>query len=458
MKYTGDPFVDAGGAALEYLQNKFPQKNLIELIEYSAKIFIYNWNNKIDSLQLNSLITHNSRKGSKAKQDKALESTLIFFKDLFGDGKNSVAHGYCRICGIKDKLYKAGREIYPLSGSAAFVNFHHAHEEGFFLCKDCITKLFFLPFMILQMGGNLALLHISNEKIKNYWTEKTIDKNINKIARNISGGILSADLKNPKNALFDIAKELIINFDAYNEVLQLFYFTNFGSKPFCEIYTMPNSVFVYISKVLRNCREEWFLFVGRYYKISKSEWDYDNNEWIVNNTHLSENKYKNNQNIVFEYLLSGRSLIPIFRKFYKERLKRNYGIDVLLLDYYLMEVKKMNTEQLTVIKRLGESIIEIAKKEGNIKKYLTVLEKSSRAYQLRAAIISLIKKNYLQGNEEPLLTLNEYVEYLFPDGQNWSEIRDILIIYLYELLHKENVRIEIEDTLPEEPLEELNEI
>lgn len=462
MEYTGDPFVDAGGAALEYLQNKFPDKSLLELIEYSARIFIFNWNNKIDSLQLNSLITHNSKRGTKEKQEKALRDIKSFFSTLLKEKNKSGFKDSCRICGKDGELLKVGREFYPMSGSGAFVNFHHSHEEGLLICNKCILKLFFLPFMVLKMGGNLGLLHITDEVTKDFWITKTIDENFNKLSKNISAEILSSEYSNPKNALFNIAHEMILRFDVEDKVLQYYYFTNFGSKPICELFILPNSVFRYISKVLRNCKKDWYIFIKRYYKMKrKFEWDFERKEWVTKKKEdVDESKYKNNYNFIFERLLNNISLIPTFRNFFKESLKNKVCISTLLVDYYLKEVKGMKDDQIAILRKLGNAVFEVAKQEGNIKKYLALLEKSRRPHELRAAIINLVKKNYLQGNTEPLITLDDYVTYLFPDGQNWSEIRDILIIYLYELLHKENIEVELEEDINvlENDNEELTEI
>jgi CRISPR-associated protein Cst1 len=73
------------------------------------------------------------------------------------------------------------------------------------------------------------------------------------------------------------------------------------------------------------------------------------------------------------------------------------------------------------------------------------LEGSSKAYQLRSSLINIIKKNYTVGNKETIVTLDEWVTYLFPDGQYWGEVRDLLLIFLYEKMHENNMQIDIED-------------
>ena len=255
MSFTGDPFVDAGNVVIEELKKIFPSKKTIDLIDMASDWFIYNWNGKIDSLQLNSNITHNSKRGTDEKRKKAKEDTMNFFKDLLNNGNNATNLGYCRICGKDEKLFRVGRDIYPLSGSGAFVNYHHSHEDGLLLCKDCIIKLFFLPLAVVQMGGQLALLHLHSDGMIEYWLEKVVKVNLNNLSKGVSVGLLKSDFTNPKNALFNMAMEMILNFNLDNEYLQLYYFTNFGAAPDCEIYNLPNLIFIYLSKVLRYCRK-----------------------------------------------------------------------------------------------------------------------------------------------------------------------------------------------------------
>ena len=106
----------------------------------------------------------------------------------------------------------------------------------------------------------------------------------------------------------------------------------------------------------------------------------------------------------------------------------------------------MEGEQLQLIIRISDVIFDLSKKENNFKKYLTLLESAGKAYQLRGALLKIIKAHYQSGANEPLVRLNEYVEYLFPDGQYWGEVRDLLLISLYERMHDERINI---DELPD---------
>lgn len=446
---TGDPFVDAGNLALQVLKKRFPDKNILGLIQFVTGIYVDAWNGKINPLFLNSKITNPAFKGNAKR-----EETLKLFKNYWTNKKDASLQ-YCRICGQKNELFTTGRDSLCLSGSGKFVNFHHSHEQGIQLCACCHTKLFFLPMIVIYLGRNLTIIDCNSDRLKKFWTGKTINKNLDKIGRSISEGILKYEYSNPINAIFNMASEIITesNGKIHEESLLLYHFTNFGASPDCDIYSIPNPVFKYMNYVINHCGRDWYIFVNRYYKIKKSEWDNENQYWVKSGKKpekIEKNDYLNNPNIVFERLIANKSILPLLCRFFKE-LKGNYkqNLNILLADSYVMEVLKMKKEQVRLIKKIADVVYDLTRNEGNLKKYLTMFEGTSKAYQLRHALLKVIKQNYLKGNKEPVCRLDEYVDYLFPDGHYWGEVRDMLLIYLYEKMHDAEIKIEVEENEPE---------
>lgn len=443
---TGDPFVDAGNLALQSLSKRFLDKNIFDLIEFVTNIYVDTWKGKINSLYLNSKITNPAFQGNTKKTE-----TLKMFKNHLTYKKDNGSLKYCRICGEKSILFTTGRDSLCLSGSGAFVNFHHSHEKGIQLCAFCLTKLFFLPMIVIYLGGNLAIIDCNSDALKKFWLKQTLNKNLDKKGRNISEGILKYKYSNPVNAIFNMASDIITEKadELKNESLLLYHFTNFGASPDCNIHSIPNPVFKYMNYVINHCGKDWYIFINRYYRIKKSEWDGVNQYWLKSGKHpekIEKNDYLNNPNIVFERLIANKTILPLLCRFFKE-LSSNHkqSFNILLADRYVMEVLKMKKEQVSLIKKIADVVYEIAKNEGNLKKYLTKFEGASKAYQLRHVLLKVIKQNYINGNKEPVCRLDEYVDYLFPDGQYWGEVRDMLIIYLYEKMHDEDIKIEVDD-------------
>jgi len=66
-----------------------------------------------------------------------------------------------------------------------------------------------------------------------------------------------------------------------------------------------------------------------------------------------------------------------------------------------------------------------------------------------------VAANYVAMNENPIVTVDDYVNYLFPDGSYWAEIRDILLIAIYQELHErdlisEELKVELDSEVEKE--------
>ena len=78
-----------------------------------------------------------------------------------------------------------------------------------------------------------------------------------------------------------------------------------------------------------------------------------------------------------------------------------------------------------------------------ISKTIKYLDGCRNAHSLRRVIAKWNGDNVKAG-KEPLIRVEEYVNYLFADGSNWSEIRDVLIIAIFEKSYDKGKRIDAE--------------
>ncbi|MDD5766544.1 MAG: type I-B CRISPR-associated protein Cas8b1/Cst1 [Candidatus Marinimicrobia bacterium] len=463
FKPTGDPFVDAGGNALKYLMEMFSEKSISDLIELATEIYVTDWGKNVYNVFHTNAVKKLGTESLRMVFDSYIKE--IELSDSQGSDKMVFTKKRnCEICGQLTILYPSSREFFPLTGSGALVNYYTSHKEGSLICGNCSIKLFFLPLIVIQTGEMLALLHTENQKSQEYWIKKTIAENISKISKKISVGIIKSEFGNPKNALFKFASDIIteVNDDTLSDYLQLYHFTNFGAAPNCDIYRLPNPIFLFLNKVIRYCHSDWYVFIQKHYHIKKSSWDYTDDQWISgkDNQPMSEEDYLNNPNDVFGRLLNGDSILGFLRKFYKDAYIHNKRhSQVTMAIYYIKEVLGMRQEQINLIKKVANVVFDLAQKENNYKKYLVMLEGAGKAYQLRSVLLRIIKENYKSGAAEPVIRLQDYVDYLFPDGQFWGEVRDLMLIYLYERLHDENInRQDVVDSLDiVETTEETNE-
>lgn len=445
---TGDPFADIGGLVLEYKLSKNPENSIMDLVKEVTNIYVNNWDNNLHSFFLNSSITHNSNKGQKG-----IDKTIAFYKGLF-DGKDA-EDGYCRITGQKGSVFNAARDNHIMSGSGTLINFHHGFESGIKLSKEALIRIFFVPLGVEQLGDKVAVLTSNNWEVTKFFVKKNLENNIRDIGSNISKSIQNSDFSNPTNALFDYALQCIknVNIVTYNTdtemsetegvSLNLYHFTNFGASPTINLFTLPESVFMFYEYCISNYEKDWQNFIFRNYSSSKFKnaiFDEKSKTWATSKDLLEFNDYKVWRNNVYENLLNGNSILTYIRNHCKYHVF-NFNI----VEIYQIKIRNMDKRALTKIKELASFIVD-NRSEDDIKKAMTGLNRAKASFELRSFFLNkLLKKNYDEENEKPLFTVDEYVEFLFPDGSNWKELRNLLLIAIYQKLHETNKKIESEE-------------
>jgi CRISPR-associated protein Cst1 len=111
----------------------------------------------------------------------------------------------------------------------------------------------------------------------------------------------------------------------------------------------------------------------------------------------------------------------------------------------------MEKRTVDKIKQLADFIVRNPDADF-IKKCIKRISGAKRSFELRQFLLKLNTDNYLKDGSAPLITVEDYVEYLFPDGGNWTEIRDVLLIAIYQKLHEIHIAVDVE------PIEEETEI
>lgn len=447
---TGDPFADSGGWVIKYLweQPHLKDKNILELIEYAAKIYVEKWGGKLHAFFLNSKITQAAFQGQR-KIDEAVK----YYKSLFEEVESNY-EGYCRISGRKTKLFSAGRDNHILSGSGTFVNFHHAFQSGLYLSKEVLIRMFFVPLGLIQLSDKIALIHSNYEKVTEYFVFRNCSSNLQAIASGIAEGVLKSELNNLANALFGFADECISNLgvlfyseetDAFKKediTLNLYHFTNFGASPEVIIYTLPAVVFKFYA-FCRNAKwkSEWTKFVRYHYRNSKFKEAVFNEAtevWEGKKETAGFENYRTWRNLIFEKLLRNESILGNILRWNVE-----HSFPFKIVETYQIIIRNMEKRTVEKIKQFADFIVSNPDADF-IKKCIKRLSGAKRSYELRQFLLKLNTDNYLKDGTVPLITVEDYVEYLFPDGGNWSEIRDVLLIAIYQRLHEIHIAVDIE--------------
>ncbi|MDD3080202.1 MAG: type I-B CRISPR-associated protein Cas8b1/Cst1 [Paludibacter sp.] len=450
-KPTGDPFADTGGYVIRYLWDLYPDKDIDELVEFVTKIYVNDWDAKLNTFFLNSKITQPAFKG-----DKKISETIKYFDSLIKEtGKSET--GYCRITGRNAKLFDAGRDNSIMSGSGTFINFHHYLENGLKLSKEALIRMHFVPLGSLLLSGKVALLKSNDEALSYFFVENNIKNNLANIRNGLKEGVVKSEFKNPANAIFDFVQKVITQISTYKTLdgkasLSLYHFTNFGASPEIEIYQLPATVFLFYSYCHKiNYKEDWLNFVRSYYSNSKNKgasYNREDETFKVEKKDeiesINYDEYKTWTNRVYNKLLSGQSIVPEFLQWSKKGNVLHFDI----IRVYQQNIRNMKKETIDKILELADFIIK-DRSEDEIKKLISKLNGASKAQDLRRFLLSLVSENYNKDNKKPIITVKDYTDYLFSDSGNTGELRDVLLIAIYQKMHELNLKVEI----PEEIIE-----
>jgi CRISPR-associated protein Cst1 len=276
------------------------------------------------------------------------------------------------------------------------------------------------------------MLHSNSAKVMHYWAKRSLASVQQQIALNDYIGCFNEGYTNPQNALFHITQDLILTYDERwaeeSATIRLYHFTNYIQGPDLDIYDLPAPVFRFLAEVQTHSRrKDWYGIVRRgYYFIRNGK------EMSFSVAVKSESDYKNSKNRVYLNLLTGRSILSRFLNINK---RTSYG-DYSLLALYLREVLAMDSKRIETVKRVADEIADFIRHSPDGKKRLRNLEESVRFRDFCNILRRISKGRIALRAQEPLFTLDEFAEQLFPDGAlGFGETRYLILFRLYEKLH-----------------------
>jgi len=418
-QYTGNPFVDNGiWAICEWVGKKNPTELEFEDIKESISdiVSIYltePWKKSIFSIFPNNAVTNPSIKNKEQKLKEIFEGLVSQIEPLKDAGN-------CISCGMRDVKDLRTKSEIPLIGSGSLINFFPFGQPGGDYCPACTLAIQFSPLMLYSCG-KLLLIHSNSDKVMHYWAEKAIqDIQRQRLTKNYTG-CFDEGYKNPVNALFHIIEDVIIQYNedwvGENPSINMYHFTNYNQGPDLEIYRVPTPVFRFLADIKEPA---WFAEWKKIVRRGYFNWD-----------KLKEEEYKNRGNSVYINLLKGYSIVKYF---IDNKNRQVYG-DWELLTFYLMEVRNMGNKRLDTLKKVGDTLSEYIKDNKNIKR-LNQLEMASNFASFRNQLRFIEKDRIKLSAQDPLFTLEEFMEDLFPEGNlGWKETQDLLLFRIYENLH-----------------------
>lgn len=428
-KLMGNPFVDAGVSAIcEWLgPGTQPEDIATEDLEVMINQFapIYPtpaWSKNLYSIFPNSIVTNPANK----KKDivALLRSEWLSWREKIVPIGQA---GDCLGCGRRVAVEKLlTKTDVPLTGSGNLRNFFPLFSDGQGYCAACALAVQFVPLSLVSSGGKFLMLHADTWRIQRKWTQICVTDIQSRAARNEFTGCFNPGYKNPRNGLFYMTGQLIDYEErrATEDIsMQIFHLSNYNQGPELEIFHLPAPVFRFLRYAYQGeFRAAWQQIVLSGYQ--RVNWDKVE----------SEDDYKNKLNLVYEFLLEGRSILGFFINRRARKTRSNWE----LLSLYLKEVRNMDESRLNAIKQVGDFIAESIRKSERDRR-LRQLESAGSYSECRNILRFVILDRIRQGEEAPLFSLDDYVEHLFPESQDratfWRETRDLLVFRIYEKLH-----------------------
>lgn len=436
FEYTGNPFVDAGISALMvWCDKKKPQElseaNVKKALPEIATLFSQDaWVKTFYTTFSNGVMVQPANKGKE--RDKWLEFMSELVKELQPLG----VQGSCVACGrrnpVRIKKEKRGllrSEVPMTSGS---LNYYSYASSGADYCGVCAIAIQVSPLVLYRSGGKMILVHSSSEKAMRLWAKTTKKDILAQISLNRYSGCFTENFKNPQNALFQIAKKLTQDKEDWvNEpvAIRIYHFTNYGQGAELSYYDLPARIFHFLNEVQHSEESnDWDKVIRKRYYFNKGQ----NKIWLKTDE-KPEEEYKDNKNAVYEGLLKNKSIVKYFYNFQQ----RKTYVKWRLVQLYLKEVRQMDKQRIETIKRVADEIAQVIQKDTSDKpKRLGQLERANTYSNLRNTLRLIIKERIGNGAENPLFSLDDYAESLFPDGAlGWRETQDLILFRLYEVLH-----------------------
>lgn len=435
-RFTGDAFVDVGGFVIDYLGKHpdFRDKTVLELIEWITGIYVNAWGGKLHNFFLNNPITQPAY-----DTQRKIQETIKYYKSLLYETHAGIKIGVCQISGRKGPVFRAGRDNFMLSGSFSCANFHSHFQDGVYLSKEMLIRVFFVPLGVHRLADKLCLIYSNNPKLVEFFVTQNIEKNLALLSANESKGILKSLFSNPANAIFkfidDYQKYCSSEFTGVNQkygsletAIHLYHFNNLGQNVDLVLYQMDTDIFKFYTYCQDNYADEWAKFVkananpGNYKKYF---FDKVIGEWrLKDGEEVSFEDYAKWKNFVLHNLLNRLPIRWQFLNWCKTNL-----FPQEIISHYQKTFSEMRKDAVEKISQLADFITENNLSEDSISQLSAIISPS----EMSKFIMKILKVGFSRGQVP--VTMEEYSKLLFPENGSpgyWKEVRDLLLIGIYQ--------------------------
>ena len=406
---TGNPFVDSGIVALCALSKKdSPTKlELSDLRRHARRLprWYTRW-------KLGVFFGPNPRFSNPAipREDRERQYAE-YLNSRLEQVRPASAEGTCAACGSRDAdVERVFREIHPLTGSGTFLNFFSFFEAGLPLCAACVLAIQFAPLYSMSRRGRVVLIHSHDMRLMFNVARDTVRHVLGLTGL---GGQLGFYAPRSFAARWDeeflvklVYRDILPKGDVYypSPAIRMYLFRNSGQRNELSYVDLPTQAFQFLQEA----------YTGEL------------------NTSLDE-LFEQSSSEIYQRIATGRSI----RLFFIDRRGRRVVGGSKLFELYIKVVEGMDPTRLETIKKVGQKLSQYLEKTGY--KQLRDLEVAD-GYQQFLLELNRIQKDAVEKKIGPVVEIDDLAR-LFPESQEgrifWKETQNILLLYIYELMHKE---------------------
>ena len=432
-EFVGDPIVDSGILAIKLLANKdiwsCSKEELKNISDELIKLYLTpSWSKDILSIFPNSTYIQTAKNYDKEVKSKEFLYELIDGIDNLGE-----ALGNCIFCGTSAFKRMDGKPFVkthiPLVGSSDFTNFFPSFKNGIDICAKCAFAVQFAPMLFYKTGGKSSALSCSNKDVMKVFGKECLEyinqkRVLNAFQSKEISGVFDEGFKSPQNALFHLAYKLLKNYQSLlngNEEIMIYRIDNYNQKPAgVSIYKLPNNVFKFVISVMKSpeYKKIWFDLLSKHYRGKED-------------TKSGLPIWKVSYNTIHDNLLNNKTILWAF----KDDKSKEPTVPWVIVKHYMELVRNMNKQRIEAIRNLADKIATCIE-ETNNKRRVNDIVSTTNLPAFRNQLRLIFRDWQKLGKEGPMVTFDEYISTVIPeDYSSWVEVRDLIVIRLYEKLH-----------------------
>lgn len=352
---------------------------------------------------------------------------------------------------------RVSREMLPMINGRGIMNFSPMGEAGFPISAEMLLAIHAMPLGCIITQGALLAVESDNAELMAELVKENLAQNnkfISLAQQNDYDKLPNQSSYKTRlmTILVDILGKQTAKWgnDYRMPSVNAYHFSNYGSNARMAIYSLPSSTVQFVNDAPQGERKAvWERILAGGQTQAKPEAE-----------ELQQKAPKLTQrNLIWEDLFDLPENAHHFLRIYFLRLplKRfnqdpRAGYDPFaqtdliswdLTALFLKRIMNMDNERINQLRQLGDRLADYIQQTDN-RKLLRTLYQERRYYMFRIALLRAISdySQHNSPNSEPLVSFDGYIKVFEEEGNeferiDWNLARDLLLIRIFEQLHKQ---------------------